>query len=209
MRKFFRGLVYFFTSILLVLIVIFSVAYWNRDKILEQITAQLNEGINGEFKIQKLDFTILNDFPNFTLTLRNVSLHDQRFSKYKHDFFAANKVFVDINLYDLWQKRINVRSLKIETANLFIFRAKDSYTNLAIFKKDSVSSSDSVAQSKNPFLLSIRNVVFKDVQCIYVDSLRDKSYRFHFIDTKQAVVANDSVYSAHIKGKIHFGGLVF
>ena len=209
MRRFFKGLIYFFISILLVLIVIFSVAYWNRDKILEQITAQLNEGINGEFKIQKLDFTILNDFPNFTLTLRNVSLRDQRFSTYKHDFFVANKVFVDINLYHLWKRNVNVRSLKIETANLFIFRTKDGYTNLAIFKKDSVGSNDSVAQSKNPFLLSLRNIKFKDVQCFYSDSLRNKSYHFHFIDTKQAIVANDSIYSAHIKGKIHFGELVF
>ena len=189
--------------------IIFSVAYWHRDKILEQITAQLNEGINGEIKIQKLDFTLLNDFPNFTLTLRNVSLRGQRFSLYKHDFLVANKVFVDINLYELWQKTINVRSLKIETANLFIFRAKDGYTNLNIFKKDSVSITDSAKQIKNPFLLSVRNIEFRDVQVIYADSLRNKSHRFHLIDTKQSIVADDSVYRAHIKGKIHFGGLIF
>src|SRR3982750_1956274 len=99
MKKFFKGLVYFFVSILLVVVVIFSVAYWNRDKILGHITAQLNEGINGEFKIQKLDFTLLNDFPNFSLTLKNVSLTGQQHSTYHQDFFLANKIFVDINLY--------------------------------------------------------------------------------------------------------------
>src|SRR6478736_4822569 len=183
MRKFFKGLIYFFVSILLVLIVIFSVAYWNRDKILERITAQLNEGINGEFKIQKLDFTVFNDFPNFTLTLKNVSLQSQRDSIHKHDLFVANKIFVDVNLYQLLEKQINVRSLKIETANVIIFRAKDGYTNTNIFKKDSVITIDSTEQTKEPFLLSVRDIDFKDVQVIYTDSMQNKSHRLHFVKT--------------------------
>lgn len=210
MTRFFKGLIIFFASILLVLIVIFSVAYWNRDVILERITAQLNEGIDGEFKIESLDFTLISDFPNFSLSLNNVSLRGSHYATYGKDFFVAEHVFVDINLYQLLKKNINVRSLKLENANLFIFKAKDGYTNLNIFKKDTISSTvDSTAQSENPFLLSLRNIEFKNVQATYSDSIKNKSHSVRFIDTKHVVESNDSVYNTHIKGKIHFDSLVF
>jgi hypothetical protein len=209
MTKFFRWIFYFIASIALALVVLFSVAYWNRDVILKRITAQLNKGINGEFKIQKLDFTLLNDFPNFSLTLKNVSLRGPRFDVYRHNFLVANKIFVDINLYQLLKKTINVRSLKVESADVFIFKGKDGYANWNLFKKDSVSTADSSAQTENPFLLSVRNMEFKDVHVVYSDSLKNKSYSFWFIHTRHEVKATDSTYETHVNGKIHFDSLVF
>jgi uncharacterized protein involved in outer membrane biogenesis len=208
MKRLFKGLFYFFATVILLLTIAFAIAYWNRDKIREQITAQLNSGINGEFNIRKLNFTLFNDFPHVTVTLRDVSLRET--VPFNHpDFFAAEKIFLDVNLYSLWHKQIDIHTLKVENANLFMFRTHDGYTNLSIFKTDSVTSADSNKQNKSPFLLSINNIEFRNVDFIYTDSLKKKSHRFKFIATKHKVLFSDSVYETHINGKMHFSGLTF
>src|SRR3989337_3862483 len=106
MRKFFRWLFYAFIFITVLVIGILVAAYWNRDMLLGRISDQLNKGINGEFKIEKIDFTFLHHFPHFSVTLRNVYLRSDQYEKYGRDVFSAKKIYADIRLYPLLKKEV-------------------------------------------------------------------------------------------------------
>ncbi len=210
MKKFFKWLLY--TVILFTVLVtgVLVTAYWNRDLLLEKISAQLSQGINGEFKIEKIDFTFLHNFPHFSVTLHNVYLRGNQYEKYRRDIFAADKIFADIRLYPLLKKEVIISSLFVDEANIFIFKSRTGYNNSEIFKT-SVDSLDQKTTEQTPtsLLLNLQKIGFRNVKVVYSDSIRNKSMSFKFLKTNQNLTQTDSGYSINIQGDMHFEGLLF
>ena len=69
--------------------------------------------INGEFDIHDISISLLEDFPNASITLKDIYLRGAQFERYKKDFFKAKKVRLDVSLGRLLRKEINVKSIKI------------------------------------------------------------------------------------------------
>jgi hypothetical protein len=206
LKKIIKGFLYFLSVILLITVVLFAVAYWNRDKIIERISSQLNESINGEFGIGKVNFTVFHRFPNFSITLNNVYLRDSLKNIYKQDFFSARKIFLDVSFFRLFERKVHVQSLTVQDAKFFIFKANNGYSNQSILKEESAQPKDTTNER---FLFSIKNVELRNVGFIYIDSLTAKSYRFQFQRTNQKIKISDTVNAVRITGSMHFDELTF
>ena len=63
MKKLFKWLLYSVGLITLFVVGLLAAAYWNRDKLLNKLTAELNKEISGNVSIEKIDFTFLHRFP--------------------------------------------------------------------------------------------------------------------------------------------------
>src|SRR5688572_17661885 len=201
---------FFYTSVFIALLLtgVLVTAYLNRDALLSRLTTELNKGIKGSVYIDKINFTFLHDFPNFSITLNDVYIRDDQYEKYHQDIFVAKKIFLDVALYPLWKKEIVVNSLHIDEADLFIFKATNGYSNTDIFK-----SSDSLSitgdKIENSFFFNLKKFDLKNLSLLYVDSTKEKSISFQFIDTQQALAKTDSGYTLSIKGPMHFDSLFF
>ena len=209
MRKFFRWLFYAFIFITVSVTGILVTAYWNRDILLEKISAQLNKGINGEFKIEKIDFTFLYHFPRFSVTLHNVYLRGDQYEKYHHDVFSAKKIYADIRLYPLLKKEVVISSLFVDEASIFIFKSRAGYNNADIFKDSAVSTEQISEKEQTSLLLNLQKIGFHNVAVVYSDSIKNKSMSFKFLNSKQSLNQTDSGYSINAQGEMHFGGLLF
>jgi uncharacterized protein involved in outer membrane biogenesis len=203
-KKIIKWFLYFLSVIVVLTVILFSIAYWNSDKILGKINAQLSESINGEFGIRTLSFTMFHRFPDFSITLNDVYLKDSLRST-AQDFFTAKKIVLDISFVRLFQKKVDVQILTVQDAKLFVYRSVDGYSNQSILKKPA-NDQDSTSQ---PFLFSIGSVALKNVSLDYEDSLANKSYRFQFLKTLQKIRTSDSVSAVRITGSMHFDGLNF
>jgi hypothetical protein len=204
-KKVFKWFLYLLSVIVILTVILFSIAYWNSDKILGKINAQLSENINGEFGIRRLSFTMFHRFPDFSITLNDVYLRDSLKPSGTPDFFTAKKIFLDISFFRLFQRKVDVQFLTVQDARLFVYRAVDGYSNQSILKKPK-QQPDSVNQ---PFLFSIKNVSLRNVALDYHDSLANKSYRFQFLKTFQKIRITDSVSAVRLTGSMHFDGLNF
>ena len=209
MRKFFRWLFYAFIFITVLVIGILVAAYWNRDMLLGRISDQLNKGINGEFKIEKIDFTFLHHFPHFSVTLRNVYLRSDQYEKYGRDVFSAKKIYADIRLYPLLKKEVIISSLFVDEADIFIFKSRTGYNNADIFKDSAASTDQTSEKQQTSLLLNLEKIGFHNVAVVYSDSIKNKSMSFKFLNSKQSLNKTDSGYSIGIQGEMHFGGLLF
>src|SRR5436190_23045660 len=109
LKKFFKWLLYTVIITISLVVIVLAVAYWNRDRLLTAVEEEMNKGINGKFHIEKIDFTFLHHFPNFSVTLRNVHLQDLHNEKYDKDVFTARKIFLDIRLYPLLKREIHIK----------------------------------------------------------------------------------------------------
>ncbi len=207
MKKFLKWLLYIGGLITVLAIIVLTVAYWNRDQLLDKLTTQLNKGINGKFSIEKIDFTFLHNFPNFSITLHRVSLRDNQYEQYQKELISAKKVVLDVNPYALMKKEIKINSLAVDAANVFIFKAANGDTNIDVFKKqDSVQTENG---EKSSLFLNLEKINFKNVSVVYADSGKRKFINFQFQNTRQTFSQTDSVYTININGEMHFDSLYF
>ena len=119
-KKFLKWLSFIFALFVVLTTAILATAYWNRDKLLDKLTAEINSRINGKFSIGKIDFTFLHNFPNFSVTLKDVHLQDNLYDKYKREILSARNIFVDIAFYPLLKREVVINSIALDDANIFI-----------------------------------------------------------------------------------------
>ncbi len=207
MKKLFKWLFYFAAIIVLLIAGILATAYWNRDKLLAQLNAELNKGINGKFHIDKLDFTFLHEFPNFSVTLHNVYLRASHYEKYHRDIFSAEKIFVNLKMRPLFKKELKINSLSVDNADIFVYKTRNGDTNTDVFKKsqDSIKVNDQTKET--PLIFNLNKITFHNVSVVFADSAKNKFINFQFLETQQTFVKEESGYSASVKGDIHFDSL--
>jgi len=206
-KKLFKWLFYFAAIIILLIAGILATAYWNRDKLLTKLSAELNKGINGEFHIGKLDFTFLHDFPNFSVTLHQVSLRASHYEKYHKDIFSAEKIFVNLGIYPLLKNEVKINSLSVDNADIFVYKARNGDTNTDVFKKSKDSVKVKGQTEETPLIFNLHKMTFHNVSVVFADSVKSKFINFQFRDTQQSFVQEDSGYRASVKGEIHFDSL--
>jgi len=206
-KKLFKWLFYFVAIIVLLIVGILATAYWNRDTLLTKLNAELNKGINGKFHIDKLNFTFLHDFPNFSLTLHNVYLRGSHYEKYQRDIFSAEKIFVNLGMRPLFNNEVKIHSLSVDNADIFVYKARNGDTNTDVFKKsqDTIKVEDQTKET--PLIFNIHKIIFHDVSVVFADSIKNKFINLQFLDTQQSFVKEESGYSASVKGDIHFDSL--
>ncbi len=211
MRKFLKWVKYILLLLVLFTAGVFAVAYWKRDEILEKLNVYLNDQINGEIHIGRLDFTILHQFPDFSVTLHDVYLRGPQYAVYNHDFFTAEKIFLNIGVFELISKNVNVNSFTLENSKAFIFKTKNGYSNLDIFKKGMMRDSAAIdgEEEKEPFFFKVRKAEFRNVSFVFADSVKNKSMSFQFLRTSHYINGTDSTIAVRINGAMHFDGLVF
>ena len=67
----------------------YAAVQYYKPKILETINRTLKNGINGDFQIGNLEYTIFEQFPNFSITLSEIYLRGPRYDLYHQDFFSG------------------------------------------------------------------------------------------------------------------------
>ena len=200
-----------YTVVLAILLtsVTLAIAYWNRDALLTRITSELNKGIDGKFEISRINFTFLHDFPNFSITLEGVTLHDNQFDKSGQEILSARKVFVDVAFYPLLKKEVIIKSIELDDADIFLFKTQAGETNSDILKKKPDSVETSGTSGNRPVVLTVDQIDFTNVSMVYVDSSRKKVMRFEFVKTENSIMQSDSGFDVSVSGKIHFDSLHF
>ena len=206
-KKLLKWLFYSLALLAFTIVAVLATAYWNRDKLLSKLTTELNKGINGKFYIDKIDFTFLHDFPNFSITLNNVYLRASHYERYHKDVLAAQKIFVEVALYPLLKKELKIKSLSVDNATIFVFKASNGDTNTDILKKspDSVAAANETKEKS--LIFDLQKIRFRNVSVGFADSIKNKFINFKFLETQQSLAEIDSGFRTSIKGDIYFDSL--
>jgi len=142
--------------VLFLALCIFAWLYISRNKasILQSVKKEVNSRISGEITIGNIDASIFQTFPRISFGIFNVSLRDSLWKQHHHDFFKADQVFVELNIFRLITGKLRVSRIIVQNATAYLFTDSTGYTNASIFKKSSASS-----QKKSPEIpdLLIRN----------------------------------------------------
>ena len=206
MNRFLRWVLYVVGFFALLLALLYGIASFNKEKILEAINRELKTAINGDIKIGTLNFTLFENFPRFSIALSDIYLRGPRYAQFHQDFFNAEKIYVDLKLIELVRGTISLQTIRIKKGNVFIFRSKDGYINTETFKKK--ENKDSTSGSGFGPTLDVKKIFFENTRINYVDSVKGKAYAVQFKKTDIIISSTDSSKQISILGAIHFGGLM-
>jgi hypothetical protein len=207
-KRIFRW-IFIFSGILAVLVSIASGVAWHyKPELTAAIHEKIRDNINGEFSIDNVSVSVIKDFPRVSVTLEGIYLRGLKYNIYKRDFLTAKKVVVNVNLFKLLRKEVDVTSIRLSEIEVFIFTTKSGYSNLDIFRKGKKAAIDS-SKAETPELLNIHTIYFDNVAIALQDSSKGKAFGFRFVNGKNEFVQTDSSRQFRYSGKIDFEKLQF
>ena len=113
----------------------------NNKKILATILNQLNSNVNGIIEVNSMETTFFKGFPGVSVSLKKVLLRDSLWAQHQHDLLNAQDIEVSLNILSLLTGNININKIGINNANIYVYTAKNGYSNTSMFKAKSDHSS--------------------------------------------------------------------
>ncbi|MFN0082516.1 MAG: AsmA-like C-terminal region-containing protein, partial [Ferruginibacter sp.] len=165
--------------LLLLIVVLYAGIYFyikaNKTNIIKQVTERVSEKLNGTLTIENADISLLKKFPGVAVVLSNVSLTDSIFAQHKHAFFAAEEVFVNLNIFKLIKKDDPLTGLALRNANIYFYTDTSGYTNTYLLKgkKDPAGG-----PKKTSTDINLKNIELQNVRFILDDGKREKLHDF-------------------------------
>lgn len=178
-----------------------------KNEILAEVNRSISDKISGTLEIKDIDFTLLNHFPSFSLTLNEAVLRDSLYPIHHTELFRAEKMVLRLELRRLLVGELKLKSITITNAAVSFVKMNNGYSNTSIIRKNSTSPKGTTSPSS--FTASIDKVFLKNVKFSMVDSVKNKWFKMEFKDLEQSLqMTSDHIYD-RIAGTIYFGGLAF
>ncbi|MEH6682423.1 MAG: AsmA-like C-terminal region-containing protein [Sediminicola sp.] len=157
--------------VLLVFVVVLVAApFFLKGKITQIIKNKVNNSINATFDFADADLSLFRNFPNATVSLDNITLINK--APFEGDtLFSSREVVLSMSIKELFKDEnepINIRSLKVDGANLNIKVNEEEAANYDIAKETETDPATPEAEASN-FELSLQSYEILDSNIGYHD----------------------------------------
>ena len=160
---------------ILILLIIGSFAYisYHKKELSEKVIAQVSAKLNGNVQIGNISLSFFSNFPQVSVLLENVSITDTMFSRHKHHFFKAEKVYAVVGIGNALQKNNPLTGIRIDNGQLYVFTDTSGYTNAYLFSpKKTTDSSTAPSTAKT----EIERIQLRNVHLTLDDQKKNKLY---------------------------------
>lgn len=183
-----------FALFLLLWIGIAAYVFTHKKELLQTISLQLNEDLNGKLSIQRMEPSLIQGFPGISVSLENVLLRDSLWHRHKHDLLRAKSVFIAINAFSILSGSPTIKDIRIREGEIYLFTDSNGVRNTDIFKKKSSSGKKGDGANKK-----INRVYLSDVKLTVDDRLKKKLFKFNINNFLGSIKYNNSGWKAHIE----------
>jgi hypothetical protein len=198
------------TGILVCAVIVFWLAVTiyvqsHKKTILANITAQLNDGINGTLTIESMEPALIRGFPGISVELNKVMLRDSLWSQHRHTLLDAKNVYVAINVFSILQKNPTIKNIEISDGQIYMYTDTSGRSNTDLFRKDTVTTKqEAVGKRKRINHIYLHNVVFTNE-----NQMKKKLIRLDITSFFGNIMYRGEVWEATAYLKSHVMDLIF
>ena len=178
--------------------------YTHKEEILNAVTIQLNEDLNGALTIKRMEPSLIRGFPGISVSLEDVLLRDSLWSSHKHDLLNAKNVYVAINAFSILSGSASIRDIQLSNAEIYLLTDSLGVRNTDIFKKKSGSGDEQEGMSKK-----ISRVYLNDVKLIIDDQQKHKLFKFNIISFRGDIDYSAGGWEAKVKTRSNIDFFAF
>jgi hypothetical protein len=187
-----KKLLKWFSIIILTLLVILAtIPFLFKDKIVQMVTNTINNTINATVTFNAADLSLLRNFPLASLTVKEVIVINKE--PFLGDtLFSANSLSLNMKITELFKKAnetINIQSITTSNGKINIVLNKNNVANYNIaIKKETVNTLD----KSNSFSFNIQEYTIDNLQFNYIDQSTNTKLQLDSIyHTGKGNFAND------------------
>ncbi len=177
----------------------------NKKTLLETVTAELNDGINGELSIENMEPALIQGFPGISVSLKNVLLRDSLFENHRHNLLEAKEIFVALNVFALMGGNTVIQKLSINDGKIYFYTDSLGNSNNKIFSQQS-SSTETKKSNKDK---KINRIVFSNVSFIQDNQARKKYFNFDIHRLNVKINYNENGWKGNAKTELKVNMLAF
>ena len=170
------------------------------------LTSGLNEKLNGEVSFEHLGISIFDNFPNVSVTVKNLDVEGPNFPVTKVSVFKAGEINLHIKITQLIQGKIAFSQVSIKNSEINISRLQNGLmsTNNLFVKKE--TSDDTTSNATLP----ISNIALSKVRITIEDTvIADSKFDFTFTRSEMHIAEVDSGYQFETEDNIFVKTLTF
>ncbi|WP_291910672.1 AsmA-like C-terminal region-containing protein [Chitinophaga sp. CB10] len=131
----------------------------NKAAFLEQVTAQINDRIEGKILVEDMEPSLIRNFPNISLGLKHVQLQDSLYPVHKRPLLDVQEVYIRLNTWSILRKHVDVKEIIVEDGKICLFTDSSGYTNTSVLQRKSPSHRKSSKDADVGHLL-LQNITF-------------------------------------------------
>ncbi len=181
-----------FKIVLICFVVLFFAVYIyvtvNKKQLVEQVTQQISEKLNGDVKIETADISFFKSFPKVAVLVSNIKITDTMYDRHKHAFFEAKELFVNINVFKLLGKSSPLSGIRVKQGSIFLYTDTAGYSNQYLLKSKKEPTGGPKKTTKD---ISLNNILLQQMQFVLLDEKREKYHDF-VIDELKVSLADEA-----------------
>lgn len=178
----------------------------NKKEIIEQVRHEISEELTGDVKIGDVNISYFTTFPKVSVLLENVSITDTMFSKHNHPFFKAERLFAQINIIRLIQKKDPLSGIRVDNGQLYVYTDTSGYTNSYLFSGKKKIADPKVPRKEKSI---IKDITLRNVRLIMDNKQKAKLYDFDVNRMDCDIRTTNSVLYIKTKNKVLIHSLAF
>jgi hypothetical protein len=189
-----KVLKYVILSALLFIATTVLLVYIYKDNIIQHFISELNEKLNTPVSVEKIDISVLDQFPYISVVLNNVSIQESR--KDSEQFLLKAKVIAcALNPIDIMLGDYTIKAVDLRDASIHLNIDKYNSPNYLIFKKKKDAKESGT-------VLDLNKVQLNNCKVSYKNNYSNQYISFISEDTDASVRVSGPVYYIKTKGDV-------
>ena len=171
--------------------------YSHKKELLQTVTEQLNENLNGKLTIKRMEPSLIQGFPGISVGLEDVLLRDSLWDLHKHDLLRAKNVFIKIDAFSILTGSPTIKDIRISNGAIYLFTDSLGLRNTDIFKKRDTTAAGARGGGRK----RINRVLFDNVSLTIEDKLKNKLFKFNIDNFVGRITYSGEGWKGNVKLK--------
>ncbi|WPU93244.1 AsmA-like C-terminal region-containing protein [Mucilaginibacter sabulilitoris] len=172
---------------------------YNKQKVLNLITTELNKNLNGTLTIGNIDPTFFKGFPGVSIVLKDVMIKDKLWANHRHTLLNAKELYVSVNAMALLKGTVDINKIEISNADIDLFTDSTGYSNTAVFKAK--PKDNNKPEDKSSSTAQLKRFELSNVNFTVDDRKAFKLFKFQAQDVNGRMDYPATGWNAHLKLK--------
>lgn len=196
-----RILLYSTIIAVLALAVMVVFGFLFQDKIVESVKNEINKTLNAEIKVDKIEFSLISNFPNASVNLENVvGFESANYTDTPDTLFSFKEFSLSFDFWYVVQDNFILESIHLTEGFVNLEIDKRGEGNYLIVQPDS--------SSNGPFYLNLESVHLNNCTVKFRDFRRNDHYDFFFPEISANGKFTDKDLSSALYGHTRVNALV-
>ena len=193
-------------SVLLIICIaaLLAISLVYEDQVKKAIVGQINKQLKAPVQVGEIEFSLFSNFPNASLSFYNISAKSVYLGKdvkqCPSQLFAAEKITLQFNLLDVFNKNYSIKQLDLTGVDLNLFTDTENLDNYHVWISDTTSSSSNVG-------FKMKAISAKQINFKYVDDASKVKMALQLFKTKMKGEVNQSDFAFLFNSELNVDSL--